>query len=65
MGPPSYLRSVVGRNVAMRRMTVQRLIETVAQSSVNSHLSIYNAPGANFGLDMVISQKVSIEVVQK
>jgi hypothetical protein len=26
MGPPSYMRSVVDRNAAMRRMTVQRII---------------------------------------
>ena len=26
MGPPSYMRSVVDRNVVMRRMTVQLLV---------------------------------------
>ena len=30
MGPPSYMRSVVDRNVVMRRMTVQKGRETTA-----------------------------------
>jgi hypothetical protein len=46
MGPPSYMRSVVDRNVVMRRMTVHIGAEYVEQDglnpSVTRRLHLYN-----------------------
>ena len=41
MGPPSYIRSVVDRNVVMRRMTTDRRRVIASQISVQYNIQIY------------------------